>query len=107
MADDRIRGHLEALILATLAAGPAHGYAIARQLSDATDQALTIPEGSLYPALHRLEDAGLVTSSWDENAARRRRLYSITPSGKEALVDERARWQIFRSSIDAVMGGDA
>jgi PadR family transcriptional regulator PadR len=107
MADDRLRGHLEALVLATLAAGPAHGYAIAKDLSEATDQALNIPEGSLYPALHRLEDAALVVSRWDEAASRRRRLYAITPAGKEALVAERARWREFRSSIDAVMEGDA
>lgn len=107
MADDRIRGHLEALVLAVLARGPAHGYAIARQLSEATDQVLNIPEGSLYPALHRLEAAALVTSAWDETASRRRRQYAISASGKETLVEERARWREFRSSIDAVMEGNA
>jgi transcriptional regulator len=107
MADDRIRGHLEALLLAALAAGPAHGYGIARQLSEASDGALSIPEGSLYPALHRLEDAKSVASTWDNNAGRRRRLYAITRSGKEQLVEERSRWRSFKSSIDAIMEGPA
>lgn len=93
------------LILATLSRGPAHGYAVARQLHDRSDGLFDIPEGSLYPALHRLEASGYVDSSWDTESGRRRRLYSVNGDGKEALRDQIASWRRLRSSIESIVGG--
>ena len=103
MSSDRVRGHLGSLLLAVLAAGPAHGYALSRELRTRTDGALAVPEGSLYPALRRLEEAELVSSVWDESASRRRRLYSLTTTGKKALADEIDAWRSFRSAIDSIL----
>ena len=104
MSSDRIRGHLNALLLAVLADGPAHGYAATKTLRERTRGGVSIPEGSLYPALHRLEKQGLIESSWDEESSRRRRLYALTRQGKEVLDAEREEWRTFRDMIDAVLG---
>ena len=103
MTQDRLRGHLNALLLATLAAGPAHGYALAQSLRIASDDQLAIPEGSLYPALRRLEAEQLVESQWDTTTKRRRRIYEITARGKETLVEERRAWRQLKTSIDTVL----
>jgi PadR family transcriptional regulator PadR len=104
MSSDRIRGHLNALLLAVLADGPAHGYAATKALRERTQGGVSIPEGSLYPALHRLEEQGLIESSWDEESSRRRRLYALTRQGKETLAAEVEEWRSFRDMIDAVLG---
>lgn len=104
MSQDRIRGHLNALLLATIVNGPAHGYALARSLRIASDGQLAIPEGSLYPALRRLEDEQLVESRWDTTTNRRRRIYEITARGKETLTEERRQWRQLKASIDTILG---
>lgn len=106
MSANEIRGHLEMLILATLARGPAHGYALARQLHDRSGGHFDVPEGSLYPALHRLEASGCVESSWDTDTGRRRRLYSVTGDGKEVLRDRITAWRRLRSNIDEIVGAE-
>jgi PadR family transcriptional regulator PadR len=103
MRAEALKGHLDGLILATLASGPAHGYAIAQLLCDRSDGAFDLPEGTLYPALHRLERAGLVTSEWSTEAGRRRRTYSLTRSGTGALRERRHEWQLFASAVEAVL----
>ena len=90
---DLLQGTLGILILKALLPGPAHGYAVARWIEDTTGDVLRIEEGSLYPALRRLEDRAMVTSDWglSENN-RRAKFYTITPVGKKHLRSEAAVW---------------
>src|SRR3970040_2042735 len=89
MRKETLKGHLDVLFLAVVGAGAAHGYHIARRLAEASGGALDLPEGTLYPALHRLKSKKLLESSWPEVGGRRRRVYDLTPAGKEALAHER------------------
>ena len=103
MRGETLKGHLDLLLLAALAEGPAHGYAIIRALRERTGDALAIPEGTLYPALHRLEDAGLLESGWSEGSGRRRRVYELTAEGRAALDRERSEWGEFARAVEAVI----
>lgn len=103
MGPDRLRGHLEMLLLATLAAGPAHGYAVSAELRRRTNGHLAVIEGSLYPALHRLEAAGLVAGLHETADGRRRRRYEMTADGKVALQEEIQSWKMFRTCVDDVL----
>jgi PadR family transcriptional regulator, regulatory protein PadR len=103
MRAEVLKGHLDGLILATLADGPAHGYAIAQTLRERSDGAFDLPEGTLYPALHRLERAGLIASEWSTEAGRRRRTYCLTRSGGQALRERRHDWRLFASAVEAVL----
>ena len=103
MRAEALKGHLDGLILATLADGPAHGYAIAHALRQRSDGAFDLPEGTLYPALHRLERAGLVASEWSTQSGRRRRTYELTRSGGNALSERRREWQLFATAVEAVL----
>lgn len=104
MAMDEIRGHLDSLLLAVLADGPAHGYAVITALRDRSEGRFDLPEGTVYPALHRLERAGLLESAWAEGPGRRRREYAITRPGRAALAAERERWLTFSGGVRAVTG---
>lgn len=103
MEAEYIRGHLGTMILAVLAAGPAHGYGIGAELKRRSRDQLEVLEGSLYPALHRLEDAGWVESKWESRDGRRRRSYSLTVDGKNELRERAARWTAFRSFMDSLL----
>jgi len=103
MRAEALKGHLDGLILATLQAGPAHGYAIAQALRARSDGAFELPEGTLYPALHRLERAGFVTSEWSSESGRRRRIYSLTRSGDGALEERRREWRLLSNAIESVL----
>ena len=81
MSQDMMRGHLDGLVLAVLATGPSHGYGLIEALRDRSGGVFDLPEGSVYPALHRLERAGLVASGWSEVGGRRRRVYCLTAAG--------------------------
>jgi PadR family transcriptional regulator PadR len=105
MEPEHVRGHLATMVLAVLAAGPAHGYGIGAELKRRSDEQLEVLEGSLYPALHRLEDAGWVESEWESNEGRRRRAYSLTADGKDELRARAARWTAFRSFMDTLLDG--
>lgn len=99
-----LRGHLDLLLLGALAAvGPAHGYAVITALRERTDEAFDLPEGTVYPALHRLERDGLVVSEWSTEAARRRRVYRLTNAGLAALEVKSARWQVFATGVQRVV----
>jgi len=91
------------MLLAVLASGPAHGYAQAEALRALSGGELDIAEGTLYPALHRLEAEGLVRSSWTPHAGRRRRVYRLTAAGRRALDERRTQWLTVRDAIDAVL----
>ena len=103
MRAEALKGHLDGLILATLQNGPAHGYAIAQSLRNRSDGAFDLPEGTLYPALHRLERAGLITSEWSTQAGRRRRTYRLTRAGERTLAERRREWRLLAGAIDAVL----
>ncbi len=103
MEIEYVRGHLGTMILAVLADGAAHGYGIGAELKGRSDDQLEVLEGSLYPALHRLEDAGWVASEWETNEGRRRRSYSLTADGKEELRARAAKWTAFRSFMDSLL----
>lgn len=101
---DLLQGTLGILILKSLLLGPAHGYAISRWVEDTTADVLCIEEGSLYPALRRLEDRGLVSSEWglSENN-RRARFYTITTDGRRHLRNEAAIWLRYSEAVRRVL----
>lgn len=103
MNADALKGHLDALILSVLSAGPLHGYAVIQRLREVSDGVFDLPEGTIYPALHRLERAGLLRSSWATEAGRRRRLYVLTDRGGRALGERRREWQAFSDAIDSIL----
>ena len=91
-----------------LAAGPAHGYAIISALRERSEGSFDLPEGTVYPALHRLEEAGLLRSSWAaDTGRRRRRVYALTDQGAEALAAQQTEWRHFTRSVQAVLGWSA
>ena len=102
MNSEALKGHLDALILAVVAGGPIHGYAIIEQLKLRSDGTLALPEGTVYPALHRLEAAGLLSSSWSDGA-RRRRVYRLTRRGRRELGVRRGEWRQFARAVEAVL----
>jgi PadR family transcriptional regulator len=103
MRTDLLRGQLDALLLAVLSDGPRHGYAIVEELRGRTGGELHLAEGTLYPALHRLERDGLLESRWATDAPRRRRVYAVTPAGRAALADRRDEWRGFVRAVGAVL----
>jgi DNA-binding PadR family transcriptional regulator len=100
---DLLKGHLEGLVLAVLANGPVHGYAIMAALRTRSGGLVSIEGGTLYPVLHHLEGAGLVSSKWSLESGRRRRTYSLTAKGRRALGDERNTWKEFVAALGAIM----
>lgn len=99
-----VQGSLDLLVLKTLSSGRQHGYAIARSLFDRSGDFLNIEEGSLYPALHRLEKRGWVTSEWGESERKRRaRYYKLTAKGLAQLKAETVAWQQMVAAIDRVL----
>ena len=96
-------GHLDLLLLAALARGPLHGYAIIERIRDTSSQRFDYPEGTVYPALHRLEGDGLLRSGWGDVDGRRRRTYELTPLGTQALEGRRRDWEHFTASVQAVL----
>jgi transcriptional regulator len=99
-----LQGTLDLLVMKTLAWGPRHGYAIARWLEDATDNALRIEEGSLYPALYRLERRGVVEASWGTSEfGNRIKVYALTPRGRTELQQELVRYQQFAGAVARVL----
>jgi PadR family transcriptional regulator len=105
MNRERLKGHLDLLLLSVLAAGPAHGYAVISALRQRSEGTFDLPEGTVYPALHRLEDAGLLSSSWADADGRRRRVYALTTQGAAALTAEQGEWRRFARAVQAVTGG--
>ena len=105
MRREQLKGHLDLLLLSVLAHGPAHGYAIIGELRERSAEEFTLPEGTIYPALHRLEAAGLLRSSWAEQTGRRRRLYELTAKGVSALAELQGEWRRFSTGVQAVVGG--
>ena len=102
MEAEALKGHLDGLLLAVLAHGPAHGYAVIRGLEVKSDGAFSLTEGTVYPALHRLEKRGLLRSKWSTDAGRRRRVYALTERGDRAVGEARGEWEAFSAAINTV-----
>ena len=104
MSREWTNGNLDALLLGVLHEQPAHGYEVIQRLRNASDGEFDLPEGSVYPSLHRMEKAGAVRSSWDTVGGRRRRVYEITPAGASTLRSARRSWSRYSFSVNAVLG---
>jgi DNA-binding PadR family transcriptional regulator len=105
MRPELLKGNLDLLLMTILRDGPAHGYAIIDELRRRSDDTFDLAEGTVYPALHRLERDGLLKSRWDEAAGRRRRVYELNARGAEALNKRHAEWRDFARSVRLVVEG--
>ena len=104
-ATPHLRGSLDVIILKTLSWGPMHGFGIARWLRDVTDDTLALEEGTLYPALYRMEARGWVTHEWCETELRRRaRYYRITAAGRRQLAADVVAWDGFVAMMTRILG---
>lgn len=103
MANDRLRGHVDLLLLSVLDVEHAHGYRLAEGLRERSGGTFDLPEGTLYPSLYRLERTGLVTSRWEQVDGRRRRVYRLTRRGTAELARQRAGWEDFARAMEAVV----
>lgn len=103
MKAETLKGHLDGILLAVLEPGPLHGYAIMQALRMRSAGQVDLPTGTVYPALHRLERAGLVGANWSQAGGRRRRVYHLTPAGRSALDTERSTWRDFSAVVSALL----
>ena len=106
MEGEMLKGHLDMIVLAALAPEPAHGYAVIEAIKRRSAGAFDLPEGTVYPVLHRLEQASLLSSRWTTaESGRRRRVYALTRRGERALAEQRAVWERFTEAIGALIKG--
>lgn len=98
-----LKGHLDVLLLAALEDGPRHGYAVKDALRAGSDGRFDLPTGTIYPALHRLEQAGLIAGSWSTVDGRRRRTYRLTADGRGRLQADRSNWHGFAAAVTALL----
>ena len=103
MEGDMLKGHLDLIVLAALAPAPAHGYAVIEEIRRKSGEAFDLPEGTIYPALHRLERAGLIASSVEVEQGRRRRTYALTTRGHKEFAAQRREWQGFVAHMQAAL----
>ena len=103
MRAETLKGHLDGMLLAALEAGPRHGYAVMEALRAGSSGHFDLPTGTVYPALRRLERAGLIRGTWDEASGRRRRVYELTPAGARMLAAERGSWRQFATAVTALL----
>jgi PadR family transcriptional regulator PadR len=103
---DFLQGTLDLLILRSLLAMPQHGWGISKRIRQLSDEVLQVNQGSLYPALYRLQDRGWITSEWGvSEEGRRVRVYTLTPLGRKQVVTEQAEWRRFANAIEQVLEG--
>ena len=103
MRAESLKGHLDGMILAVVATAPAHGYAVIEELRRRSAGTFDLPEGTVYPALHRLEAEGLLTSTWASASGRKRRVYRLTRRGRSALAERRREWTDFSRAVQGVL----
>ena len=103
MRAEALKGHLDGMLLAALEDGPRHGYAVMEALRAGSGGHFDLPTGTVYPALRRLERAGLIAGTWDEAGGRRRRIYELTPAGRRTLDTERGSWRQFAAAVTALL----
>ena len=103
---DLLQGTLDLLILKTLALGPLHGWGISKRIRERSRDVLQVNQGSLYPALYRLEDRGWIKSEWGVSPeGRRAKFYSLTAAGRTQFSAERTQWRIFTAAVDEILQG--
>jgi PadR family transcriptional regulator, regulatory protein PadR len=107
MKAEVLKGHLDSILLAVLEPRPLHGYAIMDTLRARSGESFDLPTGTVYPALHRLERAGLIKSDWSIVAGRRRRTYRLTSAGRRRLRHDRASWRQFSDTMATLLGPPA
>ncbi len=107
MRADLIRGHLDMLVLTVVSGGPSHGYAIVEEMRRRSGGEFELREGTLYPALYRLEGEGLLASEWKQAGGRRRRVYRLTRAGRRALEAKERDWFALVQAVGRVIGGPA
>ena len=101
---DLLQGTLDLLILKTLVLGPLHGWGVSKRLRELSDEVLDVGQGSLYPALYRLEDKGWVRAEWGTSPeGRRAKFYTLTAEGKRQFAAERSQWRLFASAVEQVL----
>lgn len=101
---DLLQGSLDLLILKTLALGPLHGWGISKRIRRLSDEAFEVGQGSLYPALYRLEERGWITAEWGASPeGRRTRSYALTAVGRKQFATERAQWRAFSAAVEQVL----
>lgn len=105
MKGQTLKGHLDLLLLAVLADGATHGYGVIEELKVRSGESFDLPEGTVYPALHRLEKAGMLSSDWSVVDGRRRRTYAITKKGQSALGEQTRGWEEFSAAVGRVLSG--
>jgi len=98
-----LKGHLDVLLLAALEDGPRHGYAVKEALREGSGGRFDLPTGTIYPALHRLEQAGLIAGSWSTVDGRKRCTYRLTAAGKRRLHADRSNWHSFAAAVTALL----
>lgn len=98
-----LKGHLDPLLLSALEGGPAHGYAIKEALRQRGGDRFDLPTGTIYPALRRLEAAGLISGTWATDGGRRRRVYQLTAAGRRRLAGDRASWADWAAAITTML----
>jgi PadR family transcriptional regulator PadR len=104
LSKERLHGTLDALVLKTLSSGPRHGYAIARWIEEATGDVIQVEEGSLYPALYRMEKRGWIEADWGtSDTGRKAKLYRLTNTGRKQLRLETAEWSQFATAVSRVL----
>jgi PadR family transcriptional regulator PadR len=103
---DLLQGTLDLLVLKTLRLGPLHGWGISKRIRQLSDDVLQVNQGSLYPALYRLEDQGLISAEWGVSPeGRRAKFYRLTPAGQRQFAQERASWRLFTQAVEQVLAG--
>jgi len=101
---DLLQGTLDLLILKTLLLGPLHGWGISKRLRQLSDEVFEIGQGSLYPALYRLEDQGWISAEWGTSPdGRRAKFYKLTAAGKKQFATERSQWRLFAGAVEQVL----
>ena len=101
---DLLQGTLDLLVLKTLQSGPTHGWDIAQRIQQVSEDVLQVNQGSLYPALHRLEDQGWITSGWGASENNRRaKFYRLTPAGRRRLLEETETWERFSLAVSRIL----
>jgi DNA-binding PadR family transcriptional regulator len=105
MSGEALKGHLDLLLLTVVSGGAMHGYAVIEELKGRSDEVFDLPDGTVYPALHRLEKAGYLASDWSVVSGRRRRTYRLTENGRGALVEQRHAWSEFSDAVSRVLRG--
>lgn len=107
MNAESLKGHMDMLVLAVIAQGALHGYGVIDALRDRSDGSFDLAEGTVYPVLHRLERAGLLSHEWSDATGRRRKLYRLTTAGGARLREQQHSWRDFVEAVESVIGGRA